>query len=166
MVDPIVSSAGKHGAEMFKEASKQLENSNQQVSKFEELRAKLETEEMTAPQKAGAPGADSMKTQQAQSIQSTQSVNQMDPVQQAQKLGDIPKVTDMPSLEKVVDRLKAGQNRLRDLISQATSGKTYSPQEMIALQAEVQQITTEIQLASKVVEQGVSSIKSTMQMQV
>jgi len=170
MVDPIVSGVGKQGAEMFKEATKQLENSSQQVSKFEDLRARMETEEMSGPKKVGGEG---MKVQQSsadnlspQPPDQVSAANQVNAPGQAQKAGDIPKVTDMVSLEKVVNRLKAGQSRLQELISSATSGKTYSPQEMIALQAEVQNITTEIQLCSKIVEQGVSSIKSTMQMQV
>jgi hypothetical protein len=163
MVDPIVSGLGRQGAEMFKEATKQLENSSQQVSKFEELRARMETEEMAGPKKVGG---ESMKIQQSSETLSPQAPDQVSATNQAQKVGDIPKVTDMVSLEKVVDRLKAGQSRLQELVSSATSGKTFSPQEMIALQAEVQQITTEIQLCSKIVEQGVSSIKSTMQMQV
>jgi hypothetical protein len=109
------------------------------------------------------PGSENFQVQQTNP---TQGPNQVNPVGDAQHVGEIPKVTDMASLEKVVHRLKAGQNRLNDLIANATGGRTFSPSELIALQAEVSQITTEIQLASKVVEQGVSSVKSIMQMQV
>lgn len=164
MVDAI-GGAGKAGAEVFKEAAKQMQNASQQVSRFEEMRQQMEAQELTVSK----PGAENMNVSQAQKTGAAQNVNQigeMQQVQQAQKVGDIPKVTDMEGLEKVVDRLKTGQNRLQELLSQATSGKTFSPQELLALQTEVSQITNEIGLCSKIVEQGVSSFKSTMQMQV
>lgn len=165
MVDPIVSGAGKSGTELFREASKQLQNANDQVSKFEELRSKLEQQDMTAG-KTGGENFQLQKSQDPNAVNQINQPNQIDPLDPTRKAGEIPKVTDMEGLEKVVDRLKAGQNRLRDLINNATSGKTFSPQELLALQAEVSQITNEIQLCSKIVEQGVSSVKSTMQMQV
>lgn len=159
MVDPIASSTVKSTTEFFKEATKQLQNANDQVSKFEQLRSQMESQQLNVQK----PGSENFQVQQTNP---TQGPNQVNPVGDAQHVGEIPKVTDMASLEKVVDRLKAGQNKLKDLIANATGGRTFSPSELIALQAEVSQITTEIQLASKVVEQGVSSVKSTMQMQV
>jgi hypothetical protein len=169
MVDPIsVGGGAKPGADLFKEANKSLQNAQEQVSKFEELRSKMEAQEMNQVKGMNPNDAFQIQRQEgpqnAQNVQSTQQVNQLDP---SQKVGqDIPKVTDLGSLQQVVDRLKAGQGRLKDLISNATSGKTFSPAELIGLQAEVSQITTEIQMCSKVVEQGVGSIKQTMQMQV
>jgi hypothetical protein len=163
MIDPIVSGAsGKANTEMFREASKQLQNANDQVSKFEELRQKMEVQEMTGPQKAGQD----FKVQQPDQAKEIQSTEKLNPVDQAQKTGEIPKITDLTDLQGVVDRLKMGQSRLKDLIADCTSGRTFSPQEMIGLQAEISTITTEVQLASKIVEQGVSGIKQTMQMQV
>lgn len=160
MVDAIAGGAGKAGAELLREATKELQKASEQVSRFEELRQKLEAQEMIS---APGPGGANQQVQQAQATQGPQST---EAVGQAQKAGDIPKVTDMEGLEKVVDRLKSGQNRLNELISQATSGRTYSPQELIALQAEVSQITTEIQMCCKMVEQGISSAKTLLQQQV
>lgn len=173
MVDPISIGGGaaKPGAELFKEATKSLQSASEQVSKFEELRSKMESQEMSNVK--GMNPNDAFQIQRQEGVQNTQNVqnvqkmdqtNQLDPTQ---KVGqDIPKVTDMGSLQQVVDRLKKGQSRLKDLIQNATSGKTFSPQELIGLQAEVSQITTEMQMCSKVVEQGVGAIKQTMQMQV
>lgn len=163
MIDPVISGAGsKANTEMFREASKQLQNANDQVSKFEELRSKMEVQEMTGPQK----GQQDLKVQQTDQINEMQSTEKVNPLDQAVKTGEIPRITDLTDLQGVVDRLKNDQTRLNDLIKDCTSGRTFSPQEMLGLQAEISSITTEIQLASKIVEQGVSGIKQTMQMQV
>ncbi len=159
MVDPIISGAGKAGTEMFKEATKQLQNASEQVSKFEELRSKMEVQEVAGPKNS----AQGLQIQKPEQVQDPQQIN---PANEVQKTGDIPKVTDMAGLEKVVNQLKSGQNRLNELIKESTSGRTYSPQELIGLQAEIGEIATEIQMYSKIVEQGVSAVKSTMQMQV
>ncbi|MCI0443305.1 hypothetical protein L0152_08820 [bacterium] len=163
MVDPIISGAGKAGTEIFKEASKQLQNASEQVSKFEELRTKLEAQDISGPNKAGQNNLQIEQTDKAKEAQATQQLN---PVEQAQKTGEIPKVTDMSSLQQVVNRLKDGQNRLSSLIKDCTSGKSFSPQEMLGVQAEISAITTDIQLCSKVVEQGVAGVKQMLQMQV
>ena len=163
MVDPIVSGAGKASTELFKEAGKQMQNASEQVSKFEELRNKMEAQDISGTNKAGQNNLQIEQTDKAKEAQATQKMN---PVEQAQKTGEIPKVTDMSSLQEVVNRIKDGQNRLNNLIKESTSGKTYSPQEMIGLQAEISSITTDIQLCSKVVEQGVAGVKQMLQMQV
>lgn len=170
-MDPISigGAAGKPpGADVFKEATKSLQNASEQVSKFEELRNKMESQDMSQVKGMNPNQAFQIQHQESpQNVQNVQGNQKVDQVNQSQKVGqEIPKVTDMNSLQQVVDRLKAGQSRLKDLIDNATSGKTFSPQELIGLQAEVSQITTEMQMCSKVVEQGVSSVKQTMQMQV
>ncbi len=164
MVDAI-GGAGKAGAEMFKEATKQLQNASDQMSKFEDLRQKLETQDLTVSK----AGGEKMDIGKQQSMNQTDQVNQTNQVQQAnqaQKVGEIPKVTDMNNLEGVVNRMKTSQNRLKEILDQAMSGRTFSPQELLGMQTEVGQLTNEISLMCKMVEQGVSSFKSTMQMQV
>jgi len=167
MVDAI-GGAGKAGAEVFKEASKQLQNANDQASKFEELRQKLESQDLTV----NKPGGDNFKVGQQQNINQTNQTNPVEQTGQAnqttgvQKAGETPKVKDMEGLEKAVNRMKHSQDRLKELLDQAMSGRTFSPQELLAMQTEVGQLTNEISLACKVVEQGVSSVKSMMQMQV
>lgn len=161
MVDAI-GGAGKAGAEMFKEAAKQLQNANDQMSKFEELRTKLESQELTV----NKPGGENMQIGQQNQINQVNETNQVSQANQVQKAGEIPKVQDMDGLEKVVDRMKNSQSRLKEILDQAMSGRTFSPQELLAMQTEVGQLTNEISLCSKMVEQGVSSLKSVMQMQV
>ena len=161
MVDAI-GGAGKAGAEMFKEATKQLQNANDQMSKFEDLRQKLENQELTV----NKPGGDNVKIGQQQNIDQANQSNQVNQANQVQKTADVPKIKDMDHLEQVVNRMKGSQDRLKEILDQAMSGRTFSPQELLAMQTEVGQLTNEISLACKMVEQGVSSVKSMMQMQV
>jgi exonuclease VII small subunit len=160
MVDPVISGAGKAGTELFKEASKQLQNASEQVSKFEELRSKMEVQEVVGPKNAGQ---DSLQVQKPEQVQD---LKQVDPTKEGQKVGEIPKVTDMAGLEKAVNQLRSGQSKLNDLIKECTSGRTFTPQELLGMQAQISDITTQISFYSKIVEQGVSAVKSTMQMQV
>jgi hypothetical protein len=150
---------------MFKEAAKQIQNANDQLSKFEDLRQKMESQELTV----NKPGGDHMRVGEQEATKQVDQVNQTNQVTEAnqvQKAGDIPKVQDMEGLEKVVDRMKNSQHRLKEILDQAMSGRTFSPQELLAMQTEVGQLTNEISLYTKMVEQGVSSFKSVMQMQV
>ena len=167
MVDPMggaISGAGKAGTEMFKEATKQLQNANDQASKFEELRQKLETQDMTVNKPGGDFGQ--QKVNQPNQTNPVDQTNQVNQANQVQKPGEIPKIKDMDHLEQVVNRMKGSQDRLKEILDQAMSGRTFSPQELLAMQTEVGQLTNEISLACKMVEQGVSSVKSMMQMSV
>jgi hypothetical protein len=65
-----------------------------------------------------------------------------------------------------VTRIEEGRRRLDEIIAQARSGKTFKPQELLALQAEVYRISEELSLVNKVVEEGVAGVKRLWNMQV
>lgn len=69
-------------------------------------------------------------------------------------------------LQRVMQEVMNGQNKLEDIIQMSLSGETFSMQEMLAMQAGVYRFTQELELSSKVVEKGTSSIKQTMNTQV
>ena len=48
----------------------------------------------------------------------------------------------------------------------ATSGKTFSNQQLLAVQASVYKFSQELEMTSKVVEKATSGVKQTMQTQV
>jgi hypothetical protein len=65
-----------------------------------------------------------------------------------------------PSLaSRFVENMDAGRKRIDQIIAQARNGKRFNPGELLALQAEVHQISEEISLANKLVEQGVSGLR-------
>jgi hypothetical protein len=149
---------------LFDQAEQTLAKSNQGVSDFEKLREKMEQQENVGG---------SQQLDQIQKLDQMQQVNQagqVDPTGKVQNVPDlkgaeVPKVTNMNELQSMVNDIRGGQGRLNQLLSDATSGKTYSPSEMIAMQAEVGKITTQLDLATKVVENFVSSVKTTLNIQ-
>ena len=167
-MDPISTGAlGKAHQNVFEQAEQQIQKSNQQVSDFEKLRQKLEQ-----PDAASNPQVDqAQKIQNALQKHPVEQTGQADAAASAQKVGgldagkDVPKIKNMDELQGMVNDIKHGQGRLNQLISEATSGKTYSPSEMIAMQAEVGKITTQLEMATKVVENFVSSVKTTLNIQ-
>jgi hypothetical protein len=65
-----------------------------------------------------------------------------------------------------IARIEVGRRRLDEIISQARSGKTFKPHELLALQAEVYRISEELSLVNKVVEEGVAGVKRLWNMQI
>lgn len=164
-MDPIASGAmGKVHQNQFEQAEQAIQKSNQQVSDFEKLRSKLEQQDaISNPQ----------QMEQMQKMNQTDPVNkanQIDPTGQVQGVkdlqgADVPKIQNMDQLQSMVNDIRQGQGRLNQIMQEATSGKTYSPSEMIAMQAEVGKITTQLELATKVVENFVSGVKTTLNIQ-
>lgn len=65
-----------------------------------------------------------------------------------------------------IARVEEGRRRLDEIISQAQSGKSFKPHELLAMQAEVYRISEELSLVNKVVEEGVAGVKRLWNMQV
>lgn len=65
-----------------------------------------------------------------------------------------------------IARIEEGRRRLDEIITQARSGKTFKPHELLALQAEMYRISEELSLVNKVVEEGVAGVKRLWNMQI
>lgn len=65
-----------------------------------------------------------------------------------------------------VERAFESQHRLDEVIAQARSGRTFSVQEILALQATVYRHTTTLEVFGKAVEQVGSAVKQTLGTQV
>ncbi len=66
---------------------------------------------------------------------------------------------------RVADRVLAAQHRLDLVLEQAQSGKTFTPTELLSLQAHVYSASQELDLAGKVVEKATSGLKTLLQTQ-
>ena len=69
-------------------------------------------------------------------------------------------------LQKLFGGVMEGQGKLDKIIKLATSGKSFSPTELLAVQAGVYKFSQELELTSKVVEKATSGVKQTLQTQV
>ena len=67
---------------------------------------------------------------------------------------------------QMLDRVGEAQQRLDRILELAQSGKSFTPNELIALQAHVYRASQELDLAGKVVEKATGGIKQVLQTQV
>lgn len=66
---------------------------------------------------------------------------------------------------QVVDQVTAAQTRLDKILALAQSGKSFTPAELLALQAQVCSASQQLDLAGKVVEKATGGIKQVLQTQ-
>lgn len=69
-------------------------------------------------------------------------------------------------LARAVEQVKAAQERLDHVLQLAQAGRTFTPAELLALQAQVYGASQQLDLAGKVVEKAVSGVKQILQTQV
>jgi hypothetical protein len=67
---------------------------------------------------------------------------------------------------RVVDQLTAAQQRLDRILAMAESGRSFTPAELIGMQARVSQASQQLDLAGKVVDKATSGVKQILQTQV
>ncbi len=67
---------------------------------------------------------------------------------------------------QMLERMSAAQSRMDEVLKLAESGKSFTPAELLSLQAHVYQASQELDLAGKVVEKATSGIKQVLQTQV
>lgn len=67
---------------------------------------------------------------------------------------------------RAVDQVTQAQHRLDRVLALAESGKTFSPAELLGLQAQVYSASQELDLAGKVVEKATSGVKQILQTQI
>ncbi|HEY8207917.1 MAG TPA: ATP-dependent helicase HrpB [Myxococcaceae bacterium] len=67
---------------------------------------------------------------------------------------------------RAVDQVAQAQHRLDRVLALAQSGKTFSPAELLGLQAQVYSASQELDLAGKVVEKATSGVKQILQTQI
>ena len=71
-----------------------------------------------------------------------------------------------PQVVRVLDRVGEAQKRLDHILELAESGRSFSPAELLALQAHVYRASQELDLAGKVVEKATGGVKQVLQTQV
>jgi len=67
-------------------------------------------------------------------------------------------------IERLTADLQAGHHRLQELIEQLKT-RTYSPQELIGIQAEMHDLQVQIEVTTKVVAEATASVRNLMQQQ-
>ena len=161
MSDPLSSSAGKIAEEMMKEVQSAMKQADQ-VSQSQQNPQVQFQEVMNAQQVGGV-----------QEVGRTNMADLLRAARDAQNSTRVPVIgqnldTNPVSngLQRIMEDVMQGQNKLEEIINLSLSGKNFSSSELLALQAGVYRFTQELELTSKVVEKGTSTIKQTMNTQV
>lgn len=66
----------------------------------------------------------------------------------------------------MIDQVNQAQSRMDQILKLAESGKSFSPAELLSLQAHVYRASQELDLAGKVVEKATNGVKQVLQTQV
>ncbi|HSD29758.1 MAG TPA: hypothetical protein VLL75_20815, partial [Vicinamibacteria bacterium] len=62
-------------------------------------------------------------------------------------------------------QLEGASTRLREIVGQLQSGESFTPQQLLAMQAEMNDITLQIEVTTKVVAETVSGVRQLLQQQ-
>jgi hypothetical protein len=68
-------------------------------------------------------------------------------------------------VEQLSLNLEHSTTRLREIVGQLQSGETFSPQQLLGMQAEMNDITLQIEVTTKVVAETVAGVRHLMQQQ-
>jgi hypothetical protein len=89
------------------------------------------------------------------------------PSSAATAMGRAPAAAPAPTRTlAVLDGIERAQKRLDAVLAAARAGRTFTAQELLALQAEAYRAAQTVDLAAKLVEQGAQSVKSALNAQV
>jgi hypothetical protein len=153
MSDPLTSGAGKIADEMLKEVASAMTEKPKEAPSVEFNQV---IDAQRAPELNGIQP-------DASNVLRVAVNRQVDVPAVGQTLDTKPL---MNGLHRILEDVMQGQNKLEEIINLSLSGRNFSSQELLALQAGVYRFTQELELTSKVVEKATSTIKQTMNTQV
>lgn len=155
---------GKASAELLQELQKAQQSMNQMEQ---------------AQQSGGASFDQAMQAQQGQvnpasQVQQVQATPEAHNILMTAKAGMVdPSLGVKPvdgvkdaGLKNMVKNLVEGQNKMEKIMDLALSGRQFSPQEMLIMQAGVFRYSQEVELTGKVIDKATAGIKQTMNTQV
>lgn len=170
MTDPIGGVTSKVASEMAKEVQQAIQQA-EQLTKSQEVggagnfQDRLQTQQMGQLDPSRIEQVDATRTS-VDRLRDAISANRTGtpPVPAAAQANDVRPTGG--AMQRVFEDVMAGQNKLDQIMNLALSGRNFSQQELLALQAGVYRFTQELELTSKVIEKGTSSIKQTLNTQV
>ena len=151
---------GVQPGQVVSQAQKVLEQAPGQLQEFEQVLASLEKSDQAGlAQEAARPqGTADVDGPGAARVVGPEKAEGLyaQKLQEAQEPGGV---------RKLLGEAEAGTQRLQDLIGQLQGGRTYNAQELIGLQAEIQQLSLQVQTVTSVIGNVVSNLKQIMNQQ-
>jgi len=144
---------------VLEHAQKVVEEVPQQLQQFEQVLSQLEQ------QGAGSSLSNVSPQGPVSSVSPTETVPPDAKVQQI--YDEKKKVAESPEgIRQLMAEIEQGYHRLNDLIGQLQSGRTFTPQELIGIQAQIHDLTVQVEVTTKVISEAVSGLKQLLQQQV
>lgn len=78
----------------------------------------------------------------------------------------VEQVREVEGVRRILDEIQVGHTRMRGLIDELRSGKTYNSQELLAIQSEVYDLSINLQVSTKVLSEVVTNVKQLLTQQV
>lgn len=167
MADPIGGGLGKAAQQMMQQVQKEAQQAQKtgaqpgmEGNKFDKMMTQQvgDVNKVQDPTKVGdVKSIDALRAAKMDSINPATQVKTVEGVKETHK---------SEGIKKLMGNVMDGQNALDQIIAKASSGKQFSNQELLAMQAGVYKFSQELELTSKVVEKATSGVKQTMQTQV
>lgn len=169
MTDPIAGATSKIASEMAKEVQQAMQQA-EQLTKTQEVgggnfQDRLQVQQMGQLDPSRIEQVDGVRGA-VDRLRDAITTNRTGtpPVPAAGSANDVRPTGG--AMQRVFEDVMAGQNKLDKIMNLALSGRNFSQQELLALQAGVYRFTQELELTSKVIEKGTSAIKQTLNTQV
>jgi hypothetical protein len=161
MSDPLSSGAGKVAEEMLKEVESAIQQADK-ASKSNEVEG-VQFDNVLNSQQVGEVQGARIHDPGSANVLRVARAGQVAPPAIGNTIDTKPW---MSGLQRIMEDVMQGQNKLEEIINLSLSGRNFSTPELLAMQAGVYRFTQELELTSKVVEKATNTIKQTMNTQV
>jgi hypothetical protein len=142
------------GAQVVSQAQKLVEQTPGQLQDFEQVLNQLEQ-----GNNPGAAQQAAQQTPQAAKIEGPERAQEL----YLQKLDE---AKEPGGVRRLLSEVEVGTQKLDSLLGELNKGKTFTTQELIGLQAEIQQVSLQVEATTRVVSEVVSSVKNLLQQQI
>ena len=142
------------GAQVVTQAQKLVEQTPGQIQDFQQVLAQLEQQNQ-----GGAVQQAAQQTPEPASIEGPERAQEL----YLQKLDE---AKEPGGVRKLLSEVEVGAQRLDELLGELNKGRTFSTQELLGLQAEIQHVSLQVETTTRVVSEVVSSVKNLLQQQI
>jgi hypothetical protein len=144
------------GAQVVTQAQKLVEQTPGQLQDFQQVMSQLEQQSSNP---AGVVQQAASQPPQAARVEGPERAQEL----YLQKLDE---AKEPGGVRRLLSECEVGTKRLDELLGELNKGRTFSTQELIGLQAEIQQVSMQVETTSRVVSEVVSNVKNLLQQQI
>ncbi|MCS7313306.1 MAG: hypothetical protein NZ742_10425 [Acidobacteria bacterium] len=146
---------------VLEHAQKVVQEVPQQLQQFEQVLSQLEQQAS-----GGSVSSLNISTQgPTSSMSPAETISAPTRIQQI--YDEKKKVAESPEgIRHLMAEIEQGYHRLNELIDQLQSGRTFTPQELLGIQAQIHDLTVQVEVTTKVISETVSGLKQLLQQQV